>query len=425
MSVAPIIDEQVAEQTLVLPGTPASNDVSAMPDMSRLSKGDRRFRVFAADAGFEILPTIDRVGDYCIEPNIFFSPRFCVPAMPRLDERQVRLMVLQDGLNDDSEIRFLMPFTIEKPGFAIGPDVIRAWANPYGPLGTPIVERREAFQVIEDLFVTIAMPSVNLPDVIVFPNVMADSPVVSIIRSVALSNSLPLAMTKPVNRPVLDATREADSYFESNSVAPGRIKFERQWSKLAEQGQFDYRIARSTDDIRAAMEEFLLLENAGWKGKQRTSLASDRYRAAFAREAVNSLAEKDKCRIYMLQLNGNIIASLIVFVEGGRAWTWKTTYDENLKAHSPGKLLLLRAIESFCDDPNIQVVDSCTEDDQSVAAQLWPDSGQMTSLVVGLDVSKDKEVRQAASQLELYASTRKTAKSVRDKLKTMLGAGGR
>ena len=155
MSAIPLIDEQVVEQDqLIMPDMLAAKLTESRPEFSRLSKGDRRLRVFSANSGFEILSSIDRVSDYCVEPNIFFSPRYCVPAMPRIDERQVRLMVLQDSDDKYSETRFLMPFTVEKPGFAVGPDIIRAWSNPYGPFGMPLIERREANQVVEDLLGT-------------------------------------------------------------------------------------------------------------------------------------------------------------------------------------------------------------------------------------------------------------------------------
>jgi CelD/BcsL family acetyltransferase involved in cellulose biosynthesis len=57
-------------------------------------------------------------------------------------------------------------------------------------------------------------------------------------------------------------------------------------------------------------------------------MVSDRYRAAFAREAINSLAETDSVRIHALALDGEAIASMIVFVSSGEAWTWKTAYNE-------------------------------------------------------------------------------------------------
>ena len=39
-------------------------------------------------------------------------------------------------------------------------------------------------------------------------------------------------------------------------------------------------------------------------------MAIDRYRAAFAREAVHRLAEQDMCRIHSLTLDGKLIACL-------------------------------------------------------------------------------------------------------------------
>lgn len=421
MSAIPLIDAQVAEQEqLIMPSTLTAKLPADRPEFSRLSKGERRFRVFSAHAGFEILPTIDRVADFCVEPNIFFAPRFCVPAMPRLDDRQVRLMMLQDSDDQHAETRFLMPFTVEKPGFAVGPDIIRAWSSPYGPFGMPLVERREASQVIEDLLSTIAMPGINLPKIIAFPDVMTDSPVISLIRAIALSNGLPMAMTKPVERTVLDATKDADQYFHENLGSHHRRDIGRLWRRLEKRGVLRYDIARNVDDIRRQMEEFLLLENAGWKGRQRTSLAADRYSAAFAREAVNSLAQVDKCRIHTISLDDKIVASLVVFMDGGKAWTWKTAFDEDYSSYSPGKLLMVRATESLLDDPNIVFADSCAGAGHSMMGHLWQERREMATLVVGLDITKDREVRQVSAQMDIYSSTKETAKKVQAGLRTLI-----
>ncbi|MFP3748012.1 GNAT family N-acetyltransferase, partial [Achromobacter sp. SIMBA_011] len=79
-------------------------------------------------------------------------------------------------------------------------------------------------------------------------------------------------------------------------------------------------------DIRYRMEEFLALEASGWKGRKRTALVNDRYRAAFAREAITNLAEADAVRIHTIDLNGSAIASMVVFMTAGEAYTWKTAF---------------------------------------------------------------------------------------------------
>ncbi len=418
MSAIPVFEEDVADG----PPVPMLGVADARPPVpeSRLTRGNRKLIVYPAGAGFELLEDIDPVTRFAIEPNIFFAPRFCVPAMPRLDDRKVYLMVMQDRDDDTADTRLIMPYTVEKPGFRIGPDLIRVWANPFGPYGVPLIERRESAQIIDDLMQTLAMPSVPLPKVMAFPDVFVDSPVVSLVRSVALGNGLPIAMTKPVERPWLDATRDADDFFKQTMSGHHRRNFGRLWRKLSEQGPLVHDVARQPDAVRLAMEEFLLLEHGGWKGQQRSSLASDRYRAAFAREAVNGLATQDKCRVHMLKLGDRIIASLIVLVDAGRAWTWKTAFDEALSAHSPGTLLMMRTTEALMDDPNIDSADSCAPPDHPVMSRLWPDRRELVTLIVGLDRQRDREVRQAAAQIELYRSTRTTAKQVRSRLNKLI-----
>ena len=100
-------------------------------------------------------------------------------------------------------------------------------------------------------------------------------------------------------------------------------------------------------------------------------MAVDRFRAAFAREAVNNLAARDLARIHTLELDGKTIAVLVVFVEAGEAWTWKTAYDESLAAYSPGVLLMIEMLKNHLDDPNIDRTDSCAVPDHPVASRLF------------------------------------------------------
>ena len=179
----PIIEQAVPRAgSFMMSGLEGGIAQEIRPEISRLSRGDRRLVIYPADSGFDILEDIDRVTDYALEPNIFFSPRFLVPAMPRIDEREVRLMLLQDGPSGEAETRFLMPVSIERSGFPLGPEVIRAWSNSYGPYGIPIVERREASRILDDLLSTLGDPNLGMPKVLVLPDIMMESPVISALR---------------------------------------------------------------------------------------------------------------------------------------------------------------------------------------------------------------------------------------------------
>ena len=422
MNVAPVIDREVVNAgSFMLSGIVDAPPPDAAPEISRLSSGDRRFLVHSAESRFDIIDEIDRVTDFALEPNIFFSPRFLVPAMARLDERQVRLMVLQDGPRETPQTRFLLPFSVEKPGFAVGPDVIRGWSNPFGPCGIPLVERRETTRILEDLVATLGDAEVNLPKVMVLPDVWTDSPAISLLRGIAIGRGLPVHTAEAVQRPFLQSDLDSVDYLSTTISGSSRRNFGRLRRLMEELGKFEYDIARSPREVRTAMEEFLLLENAGWKGRQRTSLASERLRAAFAREAVNSLAERDLCRIHSFKIDDRVVASLIVFVQSGHAWTWKTTYDEKLAHYSPGSLLIMRVTETHLDDPNIDVTDSCAVEDHPVMSRLWAERREFATLVIGMRPELERETRQVVSQIQLYRSTRAAAKGVRDRVRGLIG----
>ncbi|WP_440981540.1 GNAT family N-acetyltransferase, partial [Shinella sumterensis] len=180
-----------------------------------------------------------------------------------------------------------------------------------------------------------------------------------------------------------------------------------------------YTVARQPADIRVRMEEFLLLEASGWKGRSRTAMINDRYRAAFAREAITNLAETDGVRIHTLDLDGRAIASMVVFLMGGEAYTWKTAYDEEFAKYSSGKLLVAELTEWHLDDANILRSDSCAVPDHPVMSRFWEEREDMGTLVVGLQQNRDRDVRQVAAQLHLYRNTRNVARLLREKIRSL------
>ncbi|MBL8584243.1 MAG: GNAT family N-acetyltransferase, partial [Rhizobiaceae bacterium] len=296
----------------------------------------RRLAIYPASAGFDLVEELDYLCSRTVEPNLFFNPRFLAPAMPRLEDREVRLAVIRDGDEYRNRLRLLVPFSIERPAMPLGVSVMRTWSSPFGPLGTPLLDRDDPAGVLEDFIDMLARPRLGLPKVFVLPDLRLDGPTAALLRTVAESRSLPLVTTGRFERPVLESDLDGETYLRNALRAHHYREFRRLKRRLSGTGRLEHSVARGPEDIRLAIEGFLALEMAGWKGRERSAMAADRYRAAFAREAVHRLAELDMCRIHGLTLDGKLIASLIVFVEAGVAYTWKTTYDEAYAAYSPG-----------------------------------------------------------------------------------------
>jgi hypothetical protein len=381
----------------------------------------RKLAIYPADAGFDLVEELDHLCRRTVEPNIFFNPRFLAPAMPRLEDREVRLAVIRDGDEFKSRLRLLVPFSVEKPATPLGVSILRTWSSPFGPLGTPLLDRDDPAGVLEDFFSILSRPHLKLPHVLVLPEMRLDGPIASLLHSVAEARNLPLVVTNSTERPFLESELDGEAYLKQ-SLRPHHLReFRRLKRRLGELGKLEHHVARSTDEIRLGIEAFLTLEAAGWKGRSRTAMAIDRFRAAFAREAIDLLGEQDLCRVHSLALDGKIIACVVVFVEAGVAYTWKTAYDEAYAAFSPGTLLMIEVTHQHLEDPNIALTDSCAVPDHPVMSRIWSERKPLGTVVVGLTPATDRATRQAASQLHLHRETRNLARVLRNRVRKLLG----
>lgn len=380
----------------------------------------RRLAIYAASAGFDLVEELDQLATRTVEPNIFFHPRFLAPAMPRLEDRDVKLAVIRDGDDYRSRLRLLAPFCVERPAGSLGTPIMRTWSNPFGPLGTPLVDRDDPVCVVEDFFAMLARPHLKLPKIFVMPDMRLDGEMASLLHALAEAHNLPLIVTGETQRPFLHSDLDGETYLKASLRPHHYREYRRLWRRLGETGALQHQVARTQKEIRHAIEAFLTLEAAGWKGRKRTAMVIDRYRAPFAREAVYRMAEQDMCRIHTLTLDGKAVASLIVFLEAGCAYTWKTAYDERLAAYSPGMLLMIEVTRRMLEDPNVVMADSCAVPDHPVMSRLWAQTRPMGTIVMGLTPGTGRIAAQAASQLHLYRETRNMVRVLRNRMKGLL-----
>ena len=413
MSAVPLLEEQGGIPSLMADRGGVHSD----PERAR-----RSLAIYPASAGFDLVDELEYLGARAIEPNLFFNPRFLAPAMPRLDDREVRLAVIRDGDEARTRLRLLVPFTVERTAPPFGTTILRAWSNPFGPLGTPLIDNDDPAGVIEDFFGMLARPHLNLPKVFALPDVRLDGPFAKLMGEFAEARGLPLALVNQVERPHLrPAPVDGETYLRNAFGGRPLRELRRLKRRLESLGRLDHRVAREPEAVRLAIENFLTLEASGWKGRARTAMAVDRYRAAFVREASQRLAERDLCRVHELTLDGETVASLVVFVESGVAYTWKTAYQERYGAFSPGVLLMAEVTKSLLAAADVEITDSCTVPDHPVLSRMWSERRPLGTMVIGLTPDVGARTRQVASQLHLYRNTRNAVRILRDRLKRAIG----
>jgi CelD/BcsL family acetyltransferase involved in cellulose biosynthesis len=232
-------------------------------------------------------------------------------------------------------------------------------------------------------------------------------------RVLARRGSAPVMLARSM-RPKLASTLDGKKYLEKALSSGSRKKLRQQRRRLAEKGSLESRV------VRNALEQFLTLEAAGWKGRQGTALLNSEADAAFARAMVENLARCGEASVHALYLDDRPVSMQIVLRAGPAAFTWKTAYDESWRDVSPGMLLLEDYTAAFLADESIAYVDSCAHDDtgfmaawseREAIATVWFDCRAGASITFTMLSRLQKAylaLRQSAKRLYLTYAPRRT-----------------
>src|SRR5512135_2323234 len=106
--------------------------------------------------------------------------------------------------------------------------------------------------------------------------------------------------------------------------ASTRKKLRQHRRRLAETGALEAKTVTEPEQIGRAVDEFLNLEAAGWKGRERSALLCNPPDATFTREMMTALASQGEAWIHALTLDRSPVSMQIVLRAGATAFTWKT-----------------------------------------------------------------------------------------------------
>lgn len=395
-------------------GNPSAHSLISATSKEYTAQADipRKLDIYAASAGYELRDELDFLSKRTIEANIFFNARFLAPAMPRLEDRTIRFMVMRDENEERSRLRFVMPYTVESLGWWSGQAMLGAWTTIFSPQGTPLIDQDDPSGVIDDLLDILGREHLGLPQVMLFPDMRRNGAASKTIREAAAKRHLPVISLETRPRRFLASQLSGDAYLKQALTSADAAHLQQLTHDLSELGDIHYSVCTNIDDIRLKFERFILLENRTAKVKQKTKIVSDRYREAFAREAVNNLAERGAVQFHALELNDKVIAALIVFVENDNAWLWQSACADNLRGLSPDTLLLQEVIRHMLDDPQIKRVDSCLLQDHPLVETLFNVSEPQETLAIGLNSEARLLVEKAVKRLKLHSQRNRLTASL-------------
>ena len=347
-----------------------------------------------------------------LEPNVFMDPAVLSAAMSVSQGRKIVVLLAWDSAHPNDRLLGVWSFAV---GRALLPvKVLIAPAVPHAYLAHPVIDAGAADAVLHAMLDVIAR-SADLPKIIALNAMHSDGATMAALDRVMAQRGAPRHVFATRQRPVLLPGCDGKSYFEAALSASSRKKLRQHRRRLAEQGDLQLRTFAATADILLALDDFLALEAAGWKGRAGDALACSAADAAFARAMLAALAHQRAVTIFGLYLGDKPVSMQIVLRSGAVAYTWKTAYDEAYHDFSPGMLLLEDYTAAFLAENDLARVDSCSFDDSGFMA-AWRDRETIADLWLSTG-------RGASSRFELLALMQAKACSARGHVKSLYNNG--
>jgi CelD/BcsL family acetyltransferase involved in cellulose biosynthesis len=124
-----------------------------------------------------------------------------------------------------------------------------------------------------------------------------------------------------------------------------RKRLKSKLNKLNQLGEVSFKLEDSA--YEESLARFLVLESSGWKGRNRSAIASNAQSAAFYSSLVESLKGRGQLRLYSLSLNAKPISMQLGLLMDGVYYSPKVAYDEAFSYFSPGHLLVQHIISDL------------------------------------------------------------------------------
>lgn len=241
-------------------------------------------------------------------------------------------------------------------------------ADPYGTLGTPLLDRTDTTATVNGLLEEARNKGMRA---LLLRDVTVEGPVAEAFRAALADQGLAPQIIQSHRRACLDATRDSEELLR-DALGPKKLKeLRRQRNRLAEMGEVMFTISRTPDEVGRMLDTFLVLESSGWKAKRGTALIQHSGDTAFIRRAAVELAALGQCEIVTLVAGTTPVAAAVVLRHLDRAFYFKLGVDERFAKFSPGVQLTLELTRYLCADPDITTVDSTAIPGHPMIDPIW------------------------------------------------------
>lgn len=320
-----------------------------------------------------------RLANHASEPNIFHAPEFLLPAIRHCDGPGKARLV---ALHDQGQLCGLMPLALQRDYGRWPLPYSQNWRHPNGFLGTPLVRPGHETAFWQALLARLdRSPTAGL--FLHLHGIATDGPVYAALVQLCRDGRRACNIVLAEERAMLASTLPAPDYYEQGVRKKKRKELARLRNRLMDLGSVETVKGCADDGLDAWLEEFIALEQSGWKGRNGSALGDLPATRGLFHDASHAAHAVGKLDLIAMRLDGRAIAMLVNFISPPGGFSFKTAFDEGLARFSPGVLLQIDNL-NILKDHNLSWMDSCAAQDHPMIDSLWAERRSIARVSVAL-----------------------------------------
>jgi CelD/BcsL family acetyltransferase involved in cellulose biosynthesis len=316
-----------------------------------------------------------------IESNVFYEPWMLLPAVRLFGADADLSFVFIYSVPTTEEAPVLCGFfPLERKRIYKGVPIphLRLWRHMYCHVATPLIRNHVASATLRSFFEWLERNHRGCL-LMELPGVSGDGQFFQEMVSEFWGRD---CFVRSYTRALLRPRASAEAYVQAALSSKKRSEVRRLRRRLEERGQVASLVLDEKRDTEFASSSFLRLEASGWKGHRGVAMACDGHGRAFFREIIRAGFERRKAIVRALTLDDRPLSMTCDLISQPGCVGFKTAFDENYAAFSPGICLALDHIQLIHARPDIEWFDSGTSAGNDWMSSVWLDKKTVSSILV-------------------------------------------
>lgn len=371
----------------------------------------RTFTAPVAALSHEEVARWSLLAERSLEPNPYMSPEYLVPASEHVPAaRDLNVVVVEH----DSRMLAVLPLSVGRVQGVRCATSAGPFVGSNAPLCAPLVDATDSDMALDAFVAHVRSPGSRLPGLVELTLLPGDGALHESLRTACSRNGVTVYEHYRYERAAL--RRSADTEVRSPRAALSRSRrrtIERNVRQL-EATIGPLKLDDRSEDPEA-VEEFLQLEAAGWKGHSEggEALSTVHGGSAWFRDFAGRFRRHNRLQLLSLTAGGRTVYMTVNLRAGRSIYSFRDTYDERYAEHGPGTLGRLLDQEHFLEQSDDVLFDPCIHPSLTVPSGLYPHRRPIVGAYLGVGPAAGALVRAAQTRRRLHTITRTLRRQVR------------